>query len=206
MRVPQRGRSRFLGRPASRSCSSTEREPGHRGESVSDRRPIACASSSFVRLLGSGAFIACGPTRARAWVRLGRPVAGARRRGRAREQAYVPRLDWRPTSSVCLDSGESACTGAKPCGVRAAGIGRSAARSWWAVMGAECRRSGRSSESRREPAGRPSASGRVGGVARRRAAADASVGAVRPSRARSCAVASVGRAAASRTIRPVLTH
>jgi hypothetical protein len=122
LRVPQRGRSRFLGRPASRSCSSTEQEPGHRGESVSDRRPIACASSSFVRLLGSGAFIACGPTRARAWVRLGRPVAGARRRGRAREQAYVPRLDWRPTSSVCLDSGESACTGAKPCGVRAVGM------------------------------------------------------------------------------------
>ena len=96
--MPQRGRSRFLGRPASRSCSSTEQEPGHRGESVSDGRPIACAWSSFVRLLGSGAFIACGPTRAREWVRLGSPVAVARRGSGSRAGVCAaPRL------GVCRD-------------------------------------------------------------------------------------------------------
>jgi hypothetical protein len=91
--MPQRGCSRSLGRPALRSCSSTEQEPGHRGESVSDGRPIACASSSFVRLLGSGAFVACGPTRAREWVRLGSPVAVARRGvGLASRLCAAPRL------------------------------------------------------------------------------------------------------------------
>lgn len=195
--MPQRGCSRSLGRPALRSCSSTEQEPGHRGESVSDGRPIACASSSFVRLLGSGAFVACGPTRAREWVRLGSPVAVARRGvGLASRLCAAPRL-----AADISTLGESAFRGAKACGVCAAGIGRSAARSWWAVVGAECRRSRRSSES--------AASRRVG--RRRQAVWEKWHRAGRrpicqlelwwPSRARSGALSSVGRAA-SRTIRP----
>ena len=116
MRVPQRGRSRFLGRPASRSCSSTEQEPGHRGESVSDVRPILFGSSSFVGLLGSGAFMAC---EAREGLGSSRKSAC---QGVGLASRRMQRLDWGFADIFGMPRRwESACIGAKACVVSAAG-------------------------------------------------------------------------------------
>ena len=195
MRVPQRGRSRFLGRPASRSCSSTEQEPGHRGESVSDVRPILFGSSSFVGLLGSGAFMAC---EAREGLGSSRKSAC---QGVGLASRRMQRLDWGFADIFGMPRRwESACIGAKACVVSAAGTlvdaprvrGR---RRWernavgWSIQRVPPRAGGtavgvRPSEKWPRAGRRP-------------------IGQLRlwqPSRARSRALASVGRAAA---IRPV---
>ena len=142
--------------------------------------------------------------RARDWVRLGNSACSCSSRGRAREQAYVQPLEWGlPTSSVCLDAGESACTGAKACVVSGAGTlveappfvvgGRGSGRpSVWSIQRVPPRAGGwgvgvRRSEKWPRAGRRPIRQLRLW----------------QPSRARSRALASVGRAAASRTIRPL---
>jgi hypothetical protein len=172
LRVPQRGRSRFLGRPASRSYSSTEQDP------IIEEK--ACATGGPSHLL-----------RVVSFDYLARVL-----RADAREGRYLSM------------PGTRVFRRAKACGVLGMGgahIGRSAARSSCGLGRPESRRSGRSVESRRERSGRPSASGRVG---EHRAGRQPTrqLRLWQPSRARSCALASVGRAAASRTIRTVLTR
>jgi hypothetical protein len=102
---------------------------------VSDGRPISFTSSSFVRLLGSRRF--CGLRSARGLgvvseVRLPWLVEGVGLASRRMCRASTGDL---PTSSVCLDAGESACTGAKACVVSAAGMLVEApprrGRRWW---------------------------------------------------------------------------
>jgi hypothetical protein len=150
---------------------------------VRDGRPISPISSSFVRLLGAGAFRACGPTRARRWVASsGKSGCGcasigrASRPRRAPEQVCAQRLDreFCRMIGIAYTGGWRGVRAREACGGCAAGMlleAPRARRGYYCQLKAVDLVDSPSPDARR--LGRPPASGRVGEVAPRRTAADA---------------------------------